>query len=374
MTVPRNAKHTEYIEWAKLYAHARYNLATSGLVSFPLHELGVSLKDIELSGPSYYGYEPLQKALAAWNGVSPDCVVAAVGTSFANHLAMAALLEPGDEVVMEQPAYEPLLAVAEYLGARVRRFPRRFDDGFALDPEAVRQAVTPETRLIVITNLHNPSSAGAGEAALRSIGEIARRVGARVLVDEVYLEAVKVQNSPAEGGAPPRSAYHLGREFVTTASLTKAYGLSGLRCGWILAEPALAARIWRLSDLFCVIPAHPAERLSVIAFAQLGRIRARARSLLEMNRPLLRRFLESRADLECVYPMFGTVAFPRLRSGNVEQLCALLREKYETAVVPGRFFEMPDHFRLGIGCETGILAAALDRLASALDELGSAQH
>ncbi|MGA2262883.1 MAG: aminotransferase class I/II-fold pyridoxal phosphate-dependent enzyme [Acidobacteriota bacterium] len=349
-----------------MLSHARFNLATSGVVSYPLRELGVSLEDIELSGPSFYGYEPLQQALAAKTGAATESVVAAIGTSFANHLAMAVILEPGDEVLIEQPAYEPLLSVARYLGARVSRFQRRFENGFAIDPEDVNRNVTPRTKLIVITNLHNPSSVITGAATLKQVGDIARRVGARVLVDEVYLETVFAQ-------APRlalRSAFHLGNEFIVTSSLTKAYGLSGLRCGWILAEPELAKKIWRLHDLFEVIPAHSAERLSVVALKRLVNIAVRARALLEVNRPLVDRFLSSRADLDYVRPEFGTVVFPRLKNAKVDQLCTLLREKYETTVVPGRFFEMPDHFRLGIGGETEMLAMGLERLAAALDIVG----
>ena len=165
MSIPRRTVESPYLEWAKTKSHARFNLATSGLMHYPMRALGARLEDVELSGPSWYGYAPLQEALAHKAGVASDCVVAAVGTSFANHLAMASLIEPGDEVLIEQPAYDPLLAVAGYLGARIRRFPRRREDGFAVDPSAVEQNLTPLTRLIVITNLHNPSSAPVGESA-----------------------------------------------------------------------------------------------------------------------------------------------------------------------------------------------------------------
>lgn len=352
---------SEYIEWAKTRSQARFNLATSGVAHYPLKELSVTLDDIELSGPSWYGYEPLLNALAAKCQVAPDCLVAAIGASQANHLAMATMIEPGDEVLIEQPVYDPVLALAYYLGARVKRFRRRFENGFRIEPEEIERNVTPRTRLIVITNLHNPSGALTDEAALQQIGEIARRVGARVLVDEVYLEMLFER--------APRSAFHRGREFIVTNSLTKVYGLSGLRCGWILAEPELARRIWRLNDLFCNIPAHPAERLSVIALERLDKIAARARALLETNRALLNRFFDSRDDLEIVRPEFGTVAFPRLKRGNVDELCTLLRDKYDTTVVPGKFFEMPDHFRIGIGGDSDALRAGLDRLGAALDEL-----
>lgn len=357
--------HSPYMEWARTQAPARFNLAASGVANYPLAELPVRLADLELSGPSYYGYEPLQRRLAAKCGVAPECVVAATGTSMANHLAMAATLEPGDEVLIEQPTYELLLSTARYLGAEVRRFPRRFEAGFRLDPREVERGLTRRTRLVVLTNSHNPSSALAEEGALREIGEMARRAGARVLVDEVYLEAVSLR--------APRSAFHLGEHFVATSSLTKAYGLSGLRCGWVLAAPALAERIWRLNDLFGVIPAHPAERLSVIALDHLGPIAARARALLEANRRLLERFLDSRGDLRAVRSACGTTVFPRLLRGEVQKLCALLREKYETSVVPGKFLEMPEHFRIGIGGETQNVTAGLERLGAALDELAGAE-
>jgi len=360
MSQGRGAMGSDYMQWAKTRSQSPFNLATSGLLNYPISDLGVTLEDLELSGPSWYGYEPLQQALAAKCGVSPDSVVAAIGTSQANHLTMGVVLERGDEVLIEQPAYDLLVALARYLGAEVKRFPRRFEDGFRIDLREIERAVSRRTRLIVITNLHNPSSALTENETLSEIGEIARKVGARVLVDEVYLEALF-------GSA--RSAFHLGSEFIVTSSLTKAYGLSGLRCGWILAEPELAVGMRQLNDLFCVIPAHPAERLSVIALNKLDRIGARARTLLETNRRLLDQFFESRDDLEVFKSSFGTTSFPRLKHGDVEKLCTLLRDKYETTVVPGRFFEMPDHFRIGIGCQTQMLKAGLDRLGAALDEL-----
>ena len=361
MAEAKRLKRSEYIEWAKTRSQASFNLATSGIIHYPMAELPVRLEDIELSGPSWYGYEPLQQALAAKCGVSSENVVAATGTSMANYLAMATILDPGDEVVIERPAYDPLVSIAAYLGANVNRFERRFEEGFRIDPSEVERTVTNRTRLIVITNMHNPSGAFVDNDALSQVGEIARRAGSRVLVDEVYLEALFDQT--------PRSAFHLGSEFVTTGSLTKAYGLSGLRCGWVLAEPELAKDMWRLNDLFANIPAHPAERLSVIALKNLDRISARAIALLENNRPLLDRFLDSRDDIEAVRSRFGTVVAPRLKRGSVDELCALLREKYETSVVPGKFFEMPHHFRIGIGCETEMLAGGLERLGVALDEL-----
>jgi aspartate/methionine/tyrosine aminotransferase len=350
-----------YMQWAKTRQGARYNLATSGLITYPLSGLPVKLEDLgPLARGAGYGYPPLQAVLASHCGVSTASVVAADGTSMANYLAMAAILEPGDEVLVEDPTYELLLAALGHLQAEIRRFPRRAETGFALDPAEIEGAMTPRTRLIVITNLHNPSSAFTDEAKMRAIGEIARHVGARVLVDEVYLDAAFE--------IAPRSAFHLGPEFVITNSLTKVYGLSGLRCGWVLAEPELARRMWLLNDLFGVNQAHPAERLSVIALQNFEKIRGWSRALLERNRRLLNEFLAARKDLDVRPLQFGTVVFPRLLTGSVGRFCELFREKYDGTVVPGSFFEMPDHFRLGIGGESEALAASLKQLGAALDE------
>lgn len=350
-----------YMRWAKERSASRYNLATSGLTKYPLAGLPVTLEDLDpLSRAGGYGYPRLQEALAGHYGVSPENVVAAAGTSMANMLAMAAILEPGDEALVEHPTYELLLAALGYLQAGIKRFPRRAENGFALDPAEIERAVSPRTRLIVIANLHNPSSAFTDEDTLRAVGEIARRVGARVLVDEVYLDAAFA--------LAPRTASLLGPEFVVTSSLTKVYGLSGLRCGWIFAEAELARRIWLLDDLFDVNMAHPAERLGVIVFQNFGGVRERARTLLEANRELLNQFLSKRRDL-AVRPLeFGTTVFPRLLSGSVDDFCEMFRNKYEGTVVPGTFFEMPDHFRIGIGGETQALRLSLERLGAALDE------
>ena len=357
---------SRYMEWAKTRSRARFNLAISGVVSVAIGELPVEVSDLEITGPGGYGYMPLRERLARHAGVPLDCVVAATGTSMANHLVMAALLNPGDEVVIEQPAYGPLLDVADYLGARIKRVARPFEEGFALSADALERALTPETRLVVLTNLHNPTSALIPAETLRTIGEIAQKAGVRVLVDEVYREIM------FDGSA--RSAFQVGEElgggnpFISTNSLTKVYGFSGLRCSWILAEPELARRMWLLNDLFSANAAHSAERLSVTTFDHLERFRERTRALLAANRPLLDAFLDSRADLECYRPAAGNVVFPRMKDHDPDALFTLLREKYETTVVPGEFFEMPRHFRIGISGNTDELRGGLERLAAALDD------
>jgi aspartate/methionine/tyrosine aminotransferase len=349
---------SEYLAWVKTRKPGRYNLASSGVAPYPISKLTTRIEDMEHNGLSLYGYPPLQAAIAAHCGVPENSVVASCGTSMANFLALAALIEPGDEVLIEEPVYEPILAAAQYFRGSVRRLKRRNDADFQL-PD-VEEYITNRTKLIVITNLYNPSSALVPEATLRHYGEVAASFGARILVDEVYLECMYGRMS---------TAFHYGPQFVVTSSLTKAYGVGGLRCGWILAEPALAARIWSLKDLIDPSAPHPAESLSVLAFKKLDQLAERAGMLLERNRALVREFFRNCDGLECSVPDFGTCIFPRFKGGDTQRLFDILHDRHDTDIVPGRFFEMPDHFRLGIGMETETLSIGLEHLSRVLCEL-----
>jgi aspartate/methionine/tyrosine aminotransferase len=354
-------KHSDYMHWSKTQSQARFNLATSGVGAFPLRELSVDFEKLEINGDNSYGYAPLQEAIARHHGVDPECVVESAGTSMANHLAMAAIMESGDEILIEQPAYGPILDIARYLEANVKRFPRAEENGWIVDPEDIRGGITSKTRLIVITNLHNPTSVLTPDSVLREIGDIARSVGALVLVDEVYLDAVY------EG--TPRTSFHLGPEFVVTSSLTKIYGVSGLRCGWILARPDLAWKMRRLDDLYSATPVHPGELLGVAAFKHLDLLREKARRIVEADRKLLRDFLAQQTALSAVWTEWGTTSFMRLSrdsGSNADVFLERLRAQFETSAVPGRFFEMPDHFRIGMGVDTKMFSEGLNRIDRAV--------
>jgi len=352
-----------YLEWAKLRSQARFGLAGSDMLHYPLPEMHVRIEDLSLSPPGGYGYKPLLEKLAARANVPVECVVQAQGTSMANHLAMAALLEPGDEILIEEPGYEAIFAAAQYLGAKIRRFPRKFEAGFQVDPREVERAISPRTRLIAITNLHNPSGVRTPDSALKMVSQIARSMGAQVLVDEVYMEMCF--------DSPWQTAFHLGPNFTVTSSLTKAYGLTALRCGWIFAAPPLAQRMWKLNDLFAASSPYPMDLLSAIALDQLPQIAARAKKLLDTNRALLKAFLDSRTDLLTIWPEAGTIAFPQLTTGHADAFCQLLMEKYETSVAPGRFFDAPEHFRIGVGAKTETVREGLSRIGDALDEFAA---
>src|SRR5262249_33898642 len=144
-----------YLHWQKTRKPARFDLASSGVLPCSMAELGASIEDLEVTGPVLYGFKPLQEAIAAHCAVPAECVVTASGTSMANFLVMTALVRPGDEVLIEHPAYEPLVAAARYLGAEVKRFRRGITEPVQIAlPE---EMLTSRTKLVVLTNLHNPT-------------------------------------------------------------------------------------------------------------------------------------------------------------------------------------------------------------------------
>ncbi|HSZ50149.1 MAG TPA: aminotransferase class I/II-fold pyridoxal phosphate-dependent enzyme, partial [Caulobacteraceae bacterium] len=180
---------SSYMRFAKQDTAARFNLAMSGIADCALSDLEIAPEDLALHGPNAYGYAPLVERIAGRFGAPAECVVTpGGGCSFSNHLAISALISPGDEALIEDPTYELLASTLACLGAQVRTFERRRSQDWRLDPEEVAARLTPRTRLVVLTNLHNPTGAMASEAHVREVAAAAAKVGACVLVDEVYLE------------------------------------------------------------------------------------------------------------------------------------------------------------------------------------------
>lgn len=359
MKDPRNLK-SEYMHFAKFGTAARYGIASSGVKDALLSDLDLSWDDLALHGPNAGGYRPLMEKIAARFGVDvAHVVMPGGGCSFANHLAMAAMVGPGERVLVEDPTYELLIDSLGYLQADVHRFRREPQEAWRLDPDRVADALTPGTRLVVLTNLHNPSSALESETTIRRVAEAAALVGAMVLVDEVYLELM-FRDGPA------RTSFLPGANIVVTSSLTKAYGVTGLRCGWILAPAPLAEKMSRLNDLYGVHPPHIAERMSVAALDRLPYLRARATAMIEANRAAYRALLGGHEALEQAVFDQGTTVFPRLKHTDGDALFHRLMCDYETSIVPGRFFSRPDHIRIGLGGDVETTRFGLERLAEAL--------
>jgi aspartate/methionine/tyrosine aminotransferase len=198
-----------------------------------------------------------------------------------------------------------------------------------------------------------------GRADLEKLAHLADSWDFHVLVDEVYLEWL-YGDDPAT-----RTAFNLSARFVTTRSLTKVFGLAALRAGWILAEAGLATRLRRLNGLFASSMSHPAERLAARALENAPMLLKKQRVRVDRNRSIATKFIDSQPRLSWKAPQTGTVGFVRLEGGEVDALNERL-SALESLVVPGRFFGVADHFRMGFGMDESQLVEGLKRLGMAL--------
>jgi hypothetical protein len=213
----------------------------------------------------------------------------------------------------------------------------------------------------MLTNLHNPSGvlAGCGDLRALALGTEAR--GVKLVVDEVYLEFLP----PGED----RTAFGLAPNVIVVSSLTKVYGLGGLRRGWMLAAGGLAGRLLRLRDYVFNEEVYLEEQISARLLSRLDGMRRRAAPSLEENRGRMRRFLEQEERMSWVEPRGGVVCFPRLKTGDGRRLERVLRESFDTAIVPGEFFGEPSHVRVGYGVPGNVLERGLENIRLALDYL-----
>jgi aspartate/methionine/tyrosine aminotransferase len=355
-----------YISWAKSAPRADINLARSGIDHCPASLLGLRASDLVTSLAVTYGYAPLLAAIGRRYGVEADRVLTVSGgTSFANYVACATALDDcshGSEVIVERPTYEPLWRIPRAFGYRVRRLERRFQDAYAIDLDRFASLVTTKTKLAIVTNLHNPSGARIPMATLRAMASLLARVGAHLLVDEVYLECLF--------RGRPDSCVHAGRNVIATNSLTKAYGLDGLRAGWILGPATFIRRAGQINDYMTNNGVAPGEQMALAAFRQYRVIDRRAHAILDTNLDRVRRYFSCETRLRVLVPEGGNVAFPKLPAWvDGDRFASHLLDRYSTLIVPGTFFEAPGHVRISFGCSRRRLDRGLDNLSRALDDL-----
>lgn len=361
----RNAGPTEswapYLTWAKHHPPATYDLCGSNLLHLSLDELKDARRTLEISARNDDGYPPLLEAIAQRYGVAADRVATGAGAAGAAFLAMGALLRPGDTVLVEFPGYDPLVGAARFLGANVKFFERAWKDGWKIDVDRLAQDLTPTTRLIVLTNLHNPTGVYTDPWTLLAIGDMADAIGAKVLVDEVYLETIT--------GKDTTPAATRSEAFISVSSLTKAFGLAGLRVGWVLADPDTVQRVRRVRDIVDGVGSVPSEKLGTVAFEHIDQLLARARHILEPHSVLLRRFVETRPELDWAAPAEGaSIGFPRLVGlDDCEPFVDFALERFGVGVVAGRHFGAPAHFRVAVGGRRRQVAEGIEALGAALD-------
>ncbi len=348
-------------------ARAEHLLCTSDIEPYRLEELLAQADEetLELWHGLTLGYtdpggHPLLRAEIAglYSGLEPADVLTFAGADEAIFLTLNATLQPGDHAVVTWPAYQSLHEVAEAAGAEVTLLRLDPREGWELDIVALRRAIRPTTRVIVVNFPHNPTGALPSRETFDEVAAIAAEVGAVLFSDEVYRF---LEHDPAD--LLPAAVEYGGRA-VSVGVMSKSFGLAGLRIGWLATrDRELLSRIGTLKEYISSCNSAPSELLALAALRSRGRVLERSRTLLTRNLALLDRFF---ADWEGVFewvrPRAGCVAFPRLHAPlGAEELAVRLVEEEGVLLVPGSVYDFPgNHFRIGFG--RADFPEALDRL------------
>lgn len=349
----------------------RYNLSESGVHPLSVRELlalaqatADPLLDVRLGYSQSNGTDALRERIAAlYPGATPDQVLVTNGSAEANYVAALRVIEPGDQVAMLLPNYLQLWGHVQNLGAQVRAFRLHEERGWAPDPAEIRAAIAPGTKLVVVTNPHNPTGHILAEPMRRAIIDRTAEVGAWLLADEVYMGAERDGHTTA-------SFWGSYDRLICVAGLSKAYGLPGLRIGWLVGPAPLVADAWARHDYTTIGPSGASDHLATLALqpAVRERLLARTRGILRENYPVLEQWLESFGPtFSWVPPQAGAICWVRYRPAmDGEVLVERVRSAQSVLLVPGEHFGMPGFLRFGFGNELSELRAALAATATGL--------
>ena len=291
-----------YMAWAKAHStRAEFPLHMSGIPALTLADLGVPAGALKMARPtSPRPDEELAAAVARRYGVPAECVMPACGTHHANFLAARALAGPGTAVLCETPNYEDLPGVFRTVGAEVRPFRRTREKGWRLPIAEIRAGLREGARVVLLTDLHNPSGARILPDEYAALEAAGREFDAAILVDEVYRDFLPI---------PPGTCFFAEGPFVVTSSLTKVYRLGGLRIGWAIAAPALVARMRDLNDYIVVNMPAPTASIALEAWGNLDAVAERHRALAARGLRRVDAWVRGRRDLRWIPPEAGISGF-----------------------------------------------------------------
>ena len=357
--------HLEY--WMRAYYFStEIDLSSSGVENFSFGELRKLFKvtpddldRLELCDSRTLGGPELRRAIAdRWVRGNVERVMATNGSTEGNYLVMHSLLEPGDEVVVLDPSYQQLYSIAQSIGCNLKQWRLRFENSFRPEMSEVRDLIGPQTRMIVVNFPHNPTGASLTLAGQDELIELAASAGAYLVWDAAFAEITH------EGPVLPDPGERYDRS-ITFGTLSKVYGLPGLRVGWCLAAPDVLDQLVRLRD-YTTLALSPLIEFVATRAIENGDLLLKPRlAQARHNLQLLLSWVNDHSEFVSMVPPHGGVCvFLRLHTvDDVEDFCRKLADEHSVLLIPGTSFGCSNHVRLGFGCSTSDLTEALSRLS-----------
>lgn len=342
-----------------------YDIGESGMKFFSLRDLEVDLQKVDLRYGYHVGHPDLRRLIAEqYTGCTWENVAITTGASEANFSVVARLVGPKDHIVVEHPTYPALYEVPRSLGLNLTLFKLKWNDEFRPDLDELRRLVKPNTKLITLTHPNNPTGSVISEELLKEAVEIAEETGAYLMVDETYRDLMFDK--------PPPLAATLSDKAISLTSMSKVWGVPGIRIGWAVGDSSIVEGIRTVREQITICNSSLGEAISKSILRKRETLLSRLRKHMLDNYSIVKDWMESQEWLEWVEPRSGVVCAPRLsRGGSTDELCKLLVTKYRTFIVPCSTMELDGHFRLGFGGEKEELTRGLEQLEKALRELYS---
>jgi len=358
---------SEHIEWVRLLPKPKYPLMISGIRSLStkeLIEMGFKFERIPLFGSlprDAYGPKTWISALAKHYNVQFGNVTLCAGANMAIYLLCAGLLNHGDEIILESPSYEPFRCASESRGAKIKYLHRRLANHYQPDPDELKKLITKRTKVILISNLHNPSGVKLENNTVKALINVAEKHGVYIACDEVYHDFLWDKRDETFCKHSPMA--------ISLSSLTKVYGLGLMRAGWIMANPKLTYLFSRTYDYMPGNDSYPAQMIALYCLRNINKLISRTKIIEGKSLSIIKNWMATESRLQWVEPDGGIVCFLRLPQGvNSRKFQQHLLKKYDTAVVPGDFFGTPGYIRVAGGIKASILQKGLKNISAALDD------
>lgn len=352
-------------EWFDTYQYkTEYDIGESAVKFLTFEDLNLDLGRLPLRYGYHAGRPDLRECIAGqYPGLTADQVLVTSGGSEANFAIIAAVAKPGDHVVIEHPNYTSLYDVPRSLGCEVTLFHLNFEEQFIPDLDTLHDMILPYTRIVSFTHPNNPTGSMISESDLMKLIEIVESHDTYLLFDETYRDMTFDKTLPPAATLSPK--------VISLSSMSKCYGLPGIRIGWLATQDKfILDTVLAIREQVSITNNAISEEIALQVLQRKDEFLQRAERHIAKNRSIVAGWMEGQQDFEWIYPEAGVVSLPRIKDPgdtDPEKVWRRLAEKYKTFIVPGRCFEMDNrHFRLGFGAMPEEIKTGLDNLQKAL--------